>query len=152
MIEQQHKVDLYERERAIEGEMLILNELISRVNLLQIHTRLKAQDTINKLDSQCVKITEKLHHYRKELSAIQYELEQIRLQEEMEQEPRPAKPLPEPGTMKCCSRCQKSYLANKEYFYGDSKNSDGLRHTCKVCYHKLPGTKIPRIARPNLIN
>jgi len=122
MIEQQHKVDLYEREQEIKAEMLTLNGLVSRGNLLQIHTRLKAQYTINKLDSQCVKVTEKLHHYRKELDAVQYELEQIRLHAE--------------SGMKFCHRCWSNHPANKEYFYADKRNADGLRHICKVCYHK----------------
>jgi len=137
MTEQQHKVDLYEREQEIKAEMLTLNGLVSRTNLLQIRTRLKAQDTINKLDSQSIKVTEKLHDHRKELGAIQYELEQIRLHgyTEPDQEPRPEKPAPESG-MKFCHRCWSNHPANKDYFYADKRNVDRLRHICKLCYHK----------------
>ena len=145
MIKQQHKVDLYEREQEIKAEMLTLNGLVSRGNLLQIHTRLKAQDTINKLDSQRVKVTEKLHHYRKELDAVQYEMEQIRFQAEREQEDRPEKPAPESG-MKFCHRCWSNHPANKEYFYADKRNADGLRHICKVCYHKPSNAEVNGVA------
>ena len=41
-------------------------------------------------------------------------------------------------TEKICKKCREPYPADKEFFYGDRGEPDGLRNICKACYHELP--------------
>lgn len=42
---------------------------------------------------------------------------------------------------KTCSRCRELLPADSEFFYADKRKEDGLRNTCKACYHDLPSVK-----------
>lgn len=39
---------------------------------------------------------------------------------------------------KTCTKCKEQLPADREFFYGDRGEKDGLRSICKACYHELP--------------
>lgn len=42
---------------------------------------------------------------------------------------------------KVCSGCQEYLPADTDFFYRDSRESDGLRSICKACYSELPSVQ-----------
>ena len=39
---------------------------------------------------------------------------------------------------KRCTKCNEWFPADKEFFYGDAGEQDGLRRICKACYADTP--------------
>ncbi|WP_110709267.1 hypothetical protein [Salinicola sp. CR57] len=42
---------------------------------------------------------------------------------------------------KICVSCGEDFPADREFFYGDRRQPDGLRSTCKGCYSELPSVQ-----------
>lgn len=43
--------------------------------------------------------------------------------------------------IKICSKCNLGFEASREFFFGFSRNQDGLRPDCKLCFRKSPSVK-----------
>ena len=43
--------------------------------------------------------------------------------------------------MKKCTKCEKPFPPDKEHFYGDKRNPDGLTNYCKACHNALSRKK-----------